>query len=49
MAKYVSVKGWIECEDSQLERIQKTISSYETRTSMGEIFDNESMKFYNKG
>lgn len=49
MAKYVSVKGWIECEDSQLERIQKTISSYETRTSMEEIFDNESMKFYNKG
>lgn len=49
MAKYVSVKGWIECEYGQIKEIKKIIDDYKTRTNMGSIFNNENMKFYNKG
>jgi len=49
MAKYVSVKGWLECEYSQIKEIKKIIDDYKTRTNMGSIFNNENMKFYNKG
>lgn len=49
MAKYVSVKGWLECEHSQVEGIKKIISDYEVRTDLGNIFSYESMKLYNKG
>ncbi|MCI9079895.1 MAG: hypothetical protein HFH68_13430 [Lachnospiraceae bacterium] len=49
MAKYVSVKGWLECEYSQIKEIKKIIDNYKTRTNMGSIFSSENMEFYNKG
>ena len=49
MAKYVSVKGWIECEYIQVEAIKKIISDYELRNKVGTIIDGESVYFYNKG
>lgn len=49
MAKYVSVKGWIECEHSQVEKIKKIILSYESNASLGDFIKLESIRLYNKG
>lgn len=49
MAKYVSIKGWLECEHSQLEEIHKIISDYEFKKDFERIVGYESMVLYNKG
>lgn len=49
MAKYVSVKGWFECESHQVKNIKKIIDSCGTKNYPGNIFDNENTKLYNKG
>lgn len=49
MAKYISVRGWIECDNIQIHTIKRIISNYELRVDFGSIIDYESIKLYNKG
>ena len=49
MSKYVSIKGWLECEHSQLEEIHKIISDYGFKKEFESIVGYESMALYNKG
>ena len=49
MSKYVSVKGWIECDSTQIEGIRKIILNYESRADFGNIIDCKTIEFYNKG
>lgn len=49
MAKYVSVKGWLECEDTQVKNIKKIVNNYGNKSYPGNIFNNGNIKLYNKG
>lgn len=49
MAKYVSVKGWLQCEYSQVEHIKHIIQKHENRTEDGKIVQQEQKRLYNKG
>ncbi len=49
MSRYVSVKGWLECEDSQVGRIKRIISDYKPKSDFGSIFNNDNIELYNKG
>ena len=48
MSRYVSVKGWLECEDSQVGRIKRIISDYKPKSDFGSIFNNDNIELYNK-
>lgn len=49
MAKYVSVKGWLECEHSQIEEIHKVILNYGSKMGFETSIGHESVELYNKG
>lgn len=49
MANYVSVKGWLECEEDDVKLIKDLIKEYELSTNYDIIMDSDIRKLYNRG
>ncbi|MDE6312569.1 MAG: hypothetical protein K2M46_02955 [Lachnospiraceae bacterium] len=49
MAKYVSIRGWIECEHNQVANIKKIITDYGNRIDFESPICQENVRLYNKG